>query len=63
MLRVFKKAVNQIQKCNYSARALPKAHQPPEVLYSGVSISSIFLLIEKAIHTLLTQASSIIMIP
>ncbi|CAH1113016.1 unnamed protein product [Psylliodes chrysocephalus] len=40
MLRVFKKAVNQIQKCNYSARALPKAHQPPEVLYSGIFINN-----------------------
>ncbi|CAH1113017.1 unnamed protein product [Psylliodes chrysocephalus] len=40
MLRVVKRAVSQIQKCNYSAQALPTAHQSPKVIHSGIFINN-----------------------
>ncbi|XP_056637116.1 aldehyde dehydrogenase, mitochondrial [Diorhabda sublineata] len=39
MLRVVKNVLNHVQKCNYSL-AVPKPHQNPNVLYSGIFINN-----------------------
>jgi aldehyde dehydrogenase (NAD+) len=40
MLRIVRNAINIVQKCNFSAQALPKPHQNPNVLYSGIFINN-----------------------
>lgn len=40
MLRLVRSTVAKLSKCNYSARALPKPVESPNVLYSGVSFNT-----------------------
>ncbi|KAJ8985340.1 hypothetical protein NQ317_008371 [Molorchus minor] len=40
MLKLVRNAALKISKCNYSQAAVPKPHDPPQVLYSGIFINN-----------------------